>query len=150
VFDRKLIVLLCLVTCAARADDWLLLRPHGAGNLPAILIDTSSIVVLDSGLRRATTKTDFLGSAHSENVAPNVLVSVRWIHTYDCAKRLIHEESNLATLGDGRLSRTDNSKNPKWYPRPNNPAAAPAFDFVCNSRAPPKAPSGDSGQRPDD
>jgi hypothetical protein len=134
VFDRKVIALLLLATYSAHAEDWVVLRqpPAGPGHLPGILIDTSSIVVHESGLRQATTKIDFFGPADSGTHEPNVLTFMQFVQTYDCAKGLKHEESHVATLADGTLLPYDNSKNPKWYPRAQNPAADPAFDFVCH------------------
>jgi hypothetical protein len=131
--NRKVIALLVLTTCSAYAENWMYLRPPptGPGQLPGVLIDTSSIVEQESGLRQATTKIDFFGPADKETHSPDTLVFMQIVQTYDCVKGVKREESHVATLGDGRRLPYDGSKNSKWYQRTPNPAADPAFDFVC-------------------
>jgi hypothetical protein len=53
------------------------------------------------------------------------------VKSYDCAKRLRHEDSTERILVDSTVLRADLSKDPRWYPAPENPAADPTLDFVC-------------------
>jgi hypothetical protein len=62
---------------------------------------------------------------------PTVLSFMILVKSYDCEKQLTHEESVEWHKIDGSVQTFDVSKNPKWYPAPENRAADPSFDFVC-------------------
>jgi hypothetical protein len=133
---RELIALtLVLLSAAASAEEWVVVRKPsdpGQAGLPSILVDSASVVILDSGLRRARTKIDFLADGRQhESSGPTVLITIISVVSYDCGKRMKHEESLEFHNGDGSLHTLDMSNNPKWYPAPENKWADPTIDFVC-------------------
>jgi hypothetical protein len=133
---RELIALtLGLLSAAASAEEWVVVRKPsdpGQAGLPSILVDSASVVILDSGLRRARTKIDFLADGRQhESSGPTVLITIISVVSYDCGKRMKHEESLEFHNGDGSLHTLDMSNNPKWYPAPENKWADPTTDFVC-------------------
>jgi hypothetical protein len=126
---------LLFLSSAAAADDWIVLRklPGSGESLPGILIDSTSIEVLNSGLRRARHKTDFLGRRLEVETFPPAAVSFTiFVTSYDCAKQMTHPESMESHQVDGSVHVLDLSKDLKWYPAPKNRAADPTIDFVCS------------------
>jgi hypothetical protein len=121
-----------LYSAIAGAQEWVALRPPaapGTGKPPQILIDVASIEILASGLRRATSKTNFLGDEDPGQFAPQTLRFAIWVITYDCAKQLTHSESSEIHMVGGKVL-SGNRPSSKWYPVPS-PAADPAFGYVC-------------------
>jgi hypothetical protein len=130
------LTLLLLCTCtAANAEDWIAGRkPSDPGQVgtPVILVDATSIVVLDNGTRRARYKTDFLGRRlQREKIGPNTVSFTIFVTSYDCGKQMTHPESLESHQVDGSIRAVDLSKNPKWWAAPQNRAADPTIDFVC-------------------
>jgi hypothetical protein len=135
-FVWELIALtLVLLSTAASAGEWVVLRkPSDPGQVgtPVILVDTTSIEILDNGIRRARHKTDFLGRRlEVEKFDPTVVSFMIFVTSYDCEKQMTHSESMESHQVDGSVHGLDLSKNPKWYPAPQNRAADPTIDFVC-------------------
>jgi hypothetical protein len=133
---RKLLALtLVLVSNAASAEEWVVLRPPPASAtvlaLPGILIDASSIEVLDTGIRRAREKIDFLSRRLDEKFGPKAVSYVIFVRSYDCIKQLTHDDSMESHQIDGSINTIDGSPNPKWSPAPETRAADLTFDFVC-------------------
>lgn len=133
---RELIGLtLVLLSTAASAEDWVVLRrtPDPGESAPAgILVDSTSIEILDTGIRRARHKTDFLGRRlELEKFGAGVLAFTITVTSYDCKKQMTHDESVEFHNADGTFHSLDQSENPKWYPAPDNGAADPTIDFVC-------------------
>jgi hypothetical protein len=133
---RGLIGLACvLISFAASAEEWVVLRASpgiGEGGPAGILVDLSSLEILDTGIRRARVKIDFLSRRlDSENFGPNTVNFIIWVKSYDCEKQMTHEESMETHLIDGSVHALNRSKNPQWYPAPENRAADPSIDFVC-------------------
>ena len=128
------ILVLLVASSVAGAEDWVVLRkPAEIGeSAPAgISVDSASIETLETGIRRARVKVDFLSRRLGfEQFDPNVLIFIIWTVSYDCDKRVKHEEHVETHLIDGSVRTSDVSKNPKWYPAANK-AADPSFDFVC-------------------
>jgi hypothetical protein len=126
---------LMLLSTAANAEDWIVVRKPsdpGQAGTPVILVDASSIVVLDNGIRRARHKTDFLGRRlQVEKFAPNTVSFTIFVTSYDCEKQITHPESLESHQVDGSIRAIDLSKDPKWWPAPENRAADPTIDFVC-------------------
>jgi hypothetical protein len=132
---RRLMALtLLLLSGIASADDWIVLRklPGPEDSLPGILIDSTSIEILDSGIRRARHKTDFIGGRlELEKLPPNAVSFTIFVTSYDCENQMTHPESMESHQVDGSVHHLDLSKNSKWYPAPKNRAADPTIDFVC-------------------
>jgi hypothetical protein len=132
------LAVLLLLSTAATAEDWVVVRKPsdpGQAGLPSILVDLTSIVILDNGIRRARVKIDFLADGRKhEQSAGNVLTAMILVKSYDCDKRMIHEESMESQDMDGSVHTIDLSHNPKWYPAPEIKAADPTIDFVCGWR----------------
>jgi hypothetical protein len=133
---RNLIVLtLMLASSAANAQQWIVLRgtPAAGESAPAgILIDAASVEILSTGIRRATSKVDFLSRRLQTEYPPPTALSYMIVRKlYDCAKQLRHEDSYEFHLTDGSVNTIDRSSDPKWYPFPSNLAADPTIDFVC-------------------
>jgi hypothetical protein len=125
---------LVLVSSVASADEWIVLRklPGSGESLPGILIDSASIEILDTNIRRARHKTDFLGRRLKVgNFAPVTVSFMIFVTSYDCEKQMTHPESMESHQIDGSVRVMNLSKNPKWYPAPANRAADPTIDFVC-------------------
>jgi hypothetical protein len=121
-----------LFSAIASAEDWVALRPPavpGTGKPPQILLDVASIEILPSGLRRAKSKTDFLGDQDSGQFTPRTMRFAIWVNMYDCAKQLKHLESSELHMVDGTV-RSDNRPSSEWYPA-LIPAADPVFGYVC-------------------
>jgi hypothetical protein len=121
-----------LYSAMASAQEWVALRPPaapGTGKPPQILIDVASIEILASGLRRATSKTNFLGDEDPGQFTPQTLRFAVWVITYDCAKQLTRPESSEIHMVDGKV-RSDSRPSSKWYSA-LSPAADPAFEYVC-------------------
>ena len=123
-----------LISTAAGAEEWVVLRPPPeTGTLPAgILVDSSSIEILDTGIRRARIKIDFLSRRlDTETFGPTAVSYMIFVEAYDCAKQMSAEESFESYQIDGSVRSMDTSKSPKWSPVPENRAADPTCDFVC-------------------
>jgi hypothetical protein len=129
------VLVLLVASSVARAEEWAVLRkpPETGESAPAgILVDSTSIEILKSGIRRARVKVDFLSRRiNSEKFGPTVLSFVILVRSYDCEKQLSQEESVEWHKIDGSVQAFEVSTNPKWYPAPENRAADPSFDFVC-------------------
>jgi hypothetical protein len=125
-----------LLSSAASAEEWVVVRrpPETGESAPAgILVDIASIEILNTGLRRARVKVDFLSRRLAfETFGPTVLNFNITSKTYDCDKQMDHEESIEEHWINGSVkSELDLSKQ-KWYPVPlSHRAAIPDFDFVC-------------------
>jgi hypothetical protein len=124
-----------LLSSAASAEEWVVIRrpPETGESAPAgILVDIASIEILNTGLRRARVKVDFLSRRLAfETFGPTVLNFNITRKTYDCDKQMDHEESIEEHWINGSVSVLDLSKQ-KWYPVPlSHRAAIPDFDFVC-------------------
>lgn len=133
---RELISLtLVLLSTAASAEEWVVLRrpPDPGESAPAgILVDSTSIQILDSGIRRAQHKSDFLGRRlELEKFGASALAFTITVTSYDCKNQMTHDESVEFHNTDGAFHSLDLSKKPKWYPAPGNRAADPTIDFVC-------------------
>ena len=133
---RELVALaLVLLSATARAEAWVVVRKPsdpGQAGLPSILVDTTSISILENGIRRARVKIDFLADGrHYDLSGPTVLTRMIVVRSYDCGKRMHHDESTEFHNSDGSLRTADMSNNPKWYPAPENKWAEPTIDFVC-------------------
>jgi hypothetical protein len=90
------VLVLLVASSVARAEEWAVLRkpPETGESAPAgILVDSTSIEILKSGIRRARVKVDFLSRRiNSEKFAPTVLSFVILVRSYDCEKQLSQEE----------------------------------------------------------
>jgi hypothetical protein len=118
----------------ARAEDWVILRkpPETGESAPAgISVDSTTIEILASGIRRARVKVDFLSRRLGfEKFEGNPLSFTIWTVSYDCDKN-VHQDVSMETHWlDGSVKTLDLS-NSRWYPKPDNPAVDPSFDFVC-------------------
>jgi hypothetical protein len=132
---REMIALsLLLVSTAATAETWVTLRsPPESGASPAgILVDSTSIEILGSAIRRAKVKIDFLSRRGLHEVSgPNAVNFSIHVKLYDCEKQMTREDSMESHLMDGSVHTLDLTSNPKWYPAPANRLADPTIDFVC-------------------
>ncbi len=133
---RELIALtLVLISTAASAEEWVVVRKPsdpGQAGLPSILVDSTSIEILGTGIRRARVKTDFLGQrVNVEQFGPRTVSFIVWVNSYDCERQMTHEDSMESHLIDGSVLAHDFPKNTRWYPAPENRAADPTIDFVC-------------------
>jgi hypothetical protein len=133
---RKLIALtLVLLSAVAAAEEWVVVRKPsdpGQAGTPAILVDSTSIEILDNGIRRARGKFDFLADGRkSEASGPFFVTMMIWVKSYDCEKQMTREDSMESHGSDGSVHTLDLSNNPKWYPAPANKLADPTIDFVC-------------------
>jgi hypothetical protein len=129
---RGLIALtLMLLSYAVGAEEWVILRqPPEFG--PEIFVDSSSIAVFDTGLRRATVKVDSLGRRRDfEKFAPKVISFWIMVKSYDCERRMTRLDSWDFHWIDGSVHSFDLPKNPKWDPAPENKLVDPTIDFVC-------------------
>jgi hypothetical protein len=135
---RGLMVLtFALISAAAGAEEWVVLRPppEPGTSLPGILVDSSSIEILNTGIRRARTKIDFLSRRlGTETFGPTAVSYMIFVKAYDCAKQMVREESSESHQIDGSVHPMDMSGNPKWYPVPEIRAADLTVDFVCGWR----------------
>jgi hypothetical protein len=133
---RTLLIVLVLIVASsvARAEDWVVLRkPAEIGeSAPAgILVDSMSIEILETGIRRARVKIDFLSRRLGfENLDPKAFSFAIWTKSYDCDKKMSREDSMETHWVDGSVHAL-NLSNGRWYPKPENPAVDPSFDFVC-------------------
>jgi hypothetical protein len=132
------VLVLLVASGVAQAEDWVVLRkPAEIGeSAPAgILVDSTSIEILETGIRRARVKIDFLSRRLGfEQFSPNTLSFTIWTTSYDCDRQMSREISMETHLVDGSVSTLGLSKNPRWYPAPENRAVDPSFDFVCGWR----------------
>ena len=130
-----IVLVLLVASSVARAEEWVVLRkpPEIGEPAPAgISVDPTSIEILKSGIRRARVKVDFLSRRLGfERYDPKVLSFTIWTNSYDCDKKMSREDSMETHWVDGSVKTLDLSKNPKWYPAPENRAADLSFDFVC-------------------
>jgi hypothetical protein len=131
-----IVLITVFLSSAALAEEWVVVRrsPETGEAAPAgILVDVTSIEVIDGGIRRARVKVDFLSRRLAfESFGPTVLNFDITTVLYDCDKQLKHEESMEQHWIDGSVHILDWSKDPKWYPVPvTHRAAIPDFDFVC-------------------
>jgi hypothetical protein len=126
---------LVLLSTIATADEWVVLRrqPDPGESGPAgILVDSTSIEVLDTGIRRARHKSDFLGHRlELEKFAAGILAFAITVTSYDCKNQMTRDESVEFHNADGAFRSLDLSKNTKWYPAPENRTADPTIEFVC-------------------
>ena len=134
---RGLIALaLVLLSNAAGAEEWVIVRKPadpGQAGLPSILVDATSIAILENGIRRARVKIDFLADGrHYDLSGSTVLNLMIVVRSYDCGNRMHRDESTEFHDSDGSVRRIDSSNNPKWYPAPAVKAAEPTLDFVCD------------------
>jgi hypothetical protein len=130
----KMTLVLLLASSAARAEEWVVLRkPPETGESPAgILVDSASIEILASGIRRATVKVDFLSRrVRSEEFGPTVLSFTIWVVSYDGEKQTLHDDSVDLHRIDGSVQGFDYSREAKWRHVPENRAVDVTFDFVC-------------------
>lgn len=130
-----ILLTLVLLSSAASAEDWVVLRKTSgreAGGLPGILIDSASMVILDNGLRRARTKTEWSADLRKlDPSGPPMLLTAIYVVTYDCGKQMKHEDSTDVIFDDGLSHTMDGSKSTRLYTFMNK-LVDPAFDFVCN------------------
>jgi hypothetical protein len=130
-----IVLVLLVASSVARAAEWVVLRkpPEIGKSAPAgISVDSTSIEILESGIRRARVKVDLLSRRLGfERFDPKVLGFTIRTNSYDCDKKMSREDSMETHWVDGSAQTLDLSKNPKWYPAPENRAADPSFDFVC-------------------
>ena len=125
---------LLLASSEVHAEQWVALRKpvERLGDPPQILVDASSIDILEMGIRRARVKVDFLGSRPPpENIEPAALIFMILIKSYDCENKLRREDSMEFHSVDGSVHTSDPSKQAPWYPAPENPAADPTIGYVC-------------------
>lgn len=126
---------LLLISNAVSAEEWVTLRkpPEPGESAPAgILVDTASIEIVATGIRRARVKSDFLGHRTDlSTTLPNIVSFMILVRSYDCEKQITRDESMEVHHTDGSVHSADLSKNPKWYPAPPNRAVDPTIDFVC-------------------
>ena len=128
---------LVLLSSAALAEEWIVLRkPPETRTAPAgIFVDSSSIEILDGGIRRARVKIDFLSRrVDFEEFGPKAVSFTILVKSYNCEKQLTHEVSTESHQIDGSVQTSNSSKDPKWYPAPANRAADPTINFVCGWR----------------
>jgi hypothetical protein len=91
-----------------------------------------SIEILETGIRVARSKTDFLGRRLGlGQFGPHSLSFAIWVNSYDCAKQIEHLDSMEIHVVDGSIHSSNFSRDLKWFPAEKNPAADPAFGFVC-------------------
>ena len=132
---RGFIALALLLSSAAGAEEWVIVRKPtdpGQAGAPSILVDSASIVVLNNGIRRASVKIDFLADGRQHDPSgPTYVAFMIVVKSYDCGKRMPHEESTEFHYSDGSVHTIDSSNRPKWYPAPEIKAADPTLDFVC-------------------
>jgi hypothetical protein len=131
---RKLIALtLVVLSTAAGAEEWVAVRTPsdpGQAGLPSISVDTTSIEILNTGIRRARVKTDFLANGRkSGSLGPTVITMIIWVNSYDCARQMRRNDSLETHLNNGTVTVRDLSM--KWYPAPENRWADPTLDFIC-------------------
>jgi hypothetical protein len=123
---------LLLATGVLKAEEWVIipdptsLGPSGGG--PIVSLDTQSIELLDSGLRRARTQFDFSllprDASESSQKSLNVLVMVE---LYDCKKRSTQMETSEAHLADGSVKYAKAKNTGVWL----RAEVDPVRDFVC-------------------
>ena len=133
---RLLIALaLVLLSTAADAEEWVSVRKRtdpGQAGLPSILVDSASIVMSDSGMRRARVKIDWLADGTQRDLSgPTFLAFMIVTKTYDCGKRMLRENSTEFHFSDGSVRTVDSSNDPGWHNAPEVKAADPTLDFVC-------------------
>jgi hypothetical protein len=133
---RGLVALaLVLLSAAAGAEEWVIVRKPtdpGQKGLPSILVDSASIVVLSNGIRRASVKIDFLADGRQHDLSGLAFLTFMiLVKSYDCGKRMRHEDSTELHTSDGSVHTADSSNSPTWYPAPEVKAADPTLDFVC-------------------
>jgi hypothetical protein len=93
-----------------------------------ISVDSTSIEILESGLRRAKVKVDFLSRRLGlEKFDVKALSFTIWSVSYDCAGLTRHDDLMENHWTDGSVQTLDLSKNPNWYPAPANKAADPLY-----------------------
>ena len=133
---RRLIALtIMFLSTSAIAEDWVAVRkPTDPGQLgtPAILVDTTSIEILDSGLRTARSKFDWSVAHKFETPSSNDVMMMILVKSYDCDKQLTRTDSIEFYSSAG--SHHSAPQNPNWYPAPANKFADPTIDFVCGWR----------------
>jgi hypothetical protein len=129
-----IVLVLLVASSVVRAEDWVVLRkPAEIGeSAPAgISVDSTSIEILGSGIRRAKVKVDFLSRRLGfEQFEGNPLSFTIWTVSYDCDKK-VHQDVSMETHWFDGSVRTLDLSSSRWYPNPQNPAADPSFDFVC-------------------
>jgi hypothetical protein len=133
---RELVALtLVLLSTAASAEEWVVVRKPtdpGQAGTPAILVDSTSIEILDNGIRRARGKFDFLADGRKfEASGPTFVTMMIWVKSYDCEKQMTREDSMESHDSDGSIHTLNLSNNAKWYPAPANRLADPTIEFVC-------------------
>ena len=133
---RRLFIVLGLVVASsgARAEDWVILRkPAEIGeSAPAgISVDSASIEILETGMRRARVKLDFLSRRLGfEKLDPEAFSFTILTNSYDCDKKVSRNDSMETHWVDGSV-HTLNLSSSRWGQKPENPAVDPSFDFVC-------------------
>ena len=133
----RLLIALALALLSIAADVEVLVavrRPAdpGQAGLPSIFVDSASIVVLKKGIRRASVKIDWLADGRQRDLSgPTFLAIMTMVKTYDCARRMLYENSTELHFSDGSSRTFVSSTNPAWRPAPEIKAADPTLDFVC-------------------
>jgi hypothetical protein len=132
------VLVLLVASGAAHSGEWVMLRkpPETGESAPAgISVDSTSIEILQSGIRRAKVKVDFLSRRLGfEKFNPEVFSFTIWTNSYDCDKKMRREDSMETHWVDGSVHTLDLS-NSRWYPKPQNPAVDPSFDFRVRMEA---------------
>jgi hypothetical protein len=133
---QQLIALtLVLLSAAAVAEEWVAVRTPsdpGQAGLPSILVDTSSIEILDAGIRRARVRVDFLTNARIwQSPAPKAITTITWLSSYDCPKRMRRNDSMESHMFDGSVLVRDAQSGGKWEPVPEDRWTDPTIDFIC-------------------
>ncbi len=130
---KRLFQLLALlvVSIAAHAEDWVdIPKPQSqeSSGGPKASVDSQSIEVLDSGLRRATVKLDFSSRPRDPTDTPATTLKL-WILVtlYDCEKHASRVDSSQSILGDGTVKSTKATNSGTWLQTENDPGR----EFVC-------------------
>lgn len=116
------------------AESWVVLRspPETAQSPAGISVDSESIEILKSGIRRAKIEVDFLSRRlATEQFEGNPLSFTIWTMLYDFEKKQEHEDAMENHWLIGSVTILDLSGN-RWYPYRENPRADPGYGFVCD------------------
>ena len=120
------------ISVAAHAAEWVAIpdpRSMDQSTGPKASVDTQSIEVLDSGLRRATVKLDF-SARPSDPADPSASSLKLWILVtlYDCEKHASRVESSQSILVDGTVKSTKATNAGTWL----QTEVDSGRDFVCS------------------
>jgi hypothetical protein len=132
---QSIALTMVLLSGVAGAQEWVVVRKPsdpGQAGTPVILVDSTSIEILDHGIRRARMKVDWLnGRSDLESIGPEAVSYMIFVRFYDCDQQLVREESLESHLNGGSFHAPVFSNDPKWYTWPENRAADPAVYFLC-------------------